>query len=62
MVKGVPIWVLDPEANITVREMAEILRGLRIMAKGEKTLERFHRSTHRHFKRMNNGDQANDVQ
>lgn len=46
------IWVLDPEPNITIREMAEILRGLRIMAKGEGTLKRFHKSVHRHFKIM----------
>lgn len=46
------IWVLDPETNITVREMAEILRGLRILAKGEATLGRFHKSVHRHFKLM----------
>lgn len=50
------MWILDPQPNVTVREMAEILRGLRVMAKGEKTLERFHRSVHRHFKRIN-GDQ-----
>jgi hypothetical protein len=47
-----PRWVIDPQPNITIKEMAEIIRGARIYLHGEETVKRFHKSVHRHFKRL----------
>lgn len=47
-----PRWVLDPEPNITVKEMAELMRGAKIFINGEETMRRFHKSVHRHFKKV----------
>lgn len=53
-----PRWVIDPDPNITVKEMAELIRGARIYLHGEETVKRFHKSVHRHFKRVGGAEET----
>ena len=53
-----PRWVIDPEPNITVKEMAELIRGARVYLHGEGTVKRFHKSVHRHFKRVDEEEET----
>ena len=56
-----PRWVIDPEPNITVKEMAELIRGAKIYLHGEETVRRFHKSVHKHFKRVGGEEPRNET-